>query len=64
MDSLLPDANRHELIDHVRATTGQQLACVRLTVVWARRMTAYKRPEMLVSDLSPRLAATNGRSAF
>ena len=56
------DANRHELIDHVREATGQSLACDRLTVVWARRMTAYKRPELLVSDLE-RLATLANNAA-
>jgi len=50
------NANRHELVEHVNRATGQELAPNCLTIVWARRMTAYKRPELLVSDLR-RLAA-------
>lgn len=44
-------AGRQALVDYVSTETGQQLDSHRLTVVWARRMTAYKRPELLVSDL-------------
>ncbi len=43
--------NRRNLLEYVKATTGQQLDPNRLTVVWARRMTAYKRPELLVNNL-------------
>ncbi|QQR52639.1 alpha-glucan family phosphorylase [bacterium] len=42
--------NRRQLIEHVRQQTGKQLNNDWLTVVWARRMAAYKRPELLVSD--------------
>jgi alpha-glucan phosphorylase-like protein len=43
--------NRRRLLEHVRQETGDELNADWLTVVWARRMTAYKRPELLVSDL-------------
>jgi starch phosphorylase len=43
--------NRRRLLDHVREQTGKEFDPDRLTVVWARRMAAYKRPELLVSDL-------------
>ena len=42
--------NKQRLLGHA-AKFGTQLDPDRLTVVWARRMTAYKRPEMLVTDL-------------
>ncbi len=48
--------NRQRLLEHVREQTGAVLNPDCLTVVWARRMTAYKRPELLVSDLE-RLSA-------
>jgi glycogen phosphorylase len=44
--------NRRQLLEHVRQQTGTELNPDRLTVVWARRMAAYKRPELLVSDLA------------
>jgi alpha-glucan phosphorylase-like protein len=44
--------NRHTLLDYVRTQTGKTLDRDHLTVVWARRMTAYKRPELLVNDLT------------
>lgn len=43
--------NRQRLLLHVAAETGAELDPDILTVVWARRMTAYKRPELLVEDL-------------
>jgi starch phosphorylase len=43
--------NRRRLLEHVRQQTGTELDPDRLTVVWARRMTAYKRPELLVSEI-------------
>jgi starch phosphorylase len=42
--------NKQQLVEHA-AQFGIRLDPDRLTVVWARRMTAYKRPEMLVTDL-------------
>jgi starch phosphorylase len=45
------NANRQTLLEYVAAETGQKLKSDRLTVVWARRMTAYKRPDLLISDL-------------
>ena len=35
---------RSELIEHINSETGSQLDPDALTVVWARRITAYKRP--------------------
>lgn len=43
--------NRSRLIEFVAEETAQMLDKERLTVVWARRMTAYKQPQLLVSDL-------------
>jgi len=43
--------NRHRLLEHVHQQTGDELNPDSLTVVWARRMASYKRPELLVSDL-------------
>ncbi len=43
---------RRELLAHVRQQTGDELDPDHLTVVWARRMTAYKRPGLLVNDLA------------
>jgi glycogen phosphorylase len=42
---------RHELVSYVLKTIGAQLNSEALTVVWARRFAAYKRPEILFSDL-------------
>ena len=44
-------ANRCAMFDFVRAETGKQLHPERLTVVWARRMTGYKRPSLFINDL-------------
>lgn len=46
--------NKHKLnlVEAVANETGTQLDPNALTVVWARRMTAYKRPALLVSDLN------------
>lgn len=52
----LHNHNRQRLLVHVAAETGTELDPDVMTVVWARRMTAYKRPDMLVTDLD-RLAA-------
>lgn len=41
-----------QLIDRVRALTGVQLDPGVATVGFARRMTAYKRPDLLFSDLA------------
>jgi starch phosphorylase len=48
--------SRRALLEYVKQETGKTLNPDALTVVWARRMTAYKRPELLVSHLD-RLAA-------
>jgi glycogen phosphorylase len=44
--------NRRQLLEHVRQQTGTLLDPEHLTVVWARRMAAYKRPELLVSNVA------------
>jgi starch phosphorylase len=43
--------NKVRLLNYVKDQTGADYPQDHLTVVWARRMTAYKRPEFLVSDL-------------
>ncbi len=43
--------NRRNLFGMIKTQTGDQLDPDRLTVVWSRRMAAYKRPELLASDL-------------
>jgi starch phosphorylase len=43
--------NRRRLFELIRAQTGQDLDPDILTVIWARRMASYKRPELLVSDM-------------
>jgi len=45
------EENRHHLFDLIRSQTGYDLDPEILTVVWARRMASYKRPELLVHDL-------------
>lgn len=47
---------KQALIDKVQAQTGVALDPGRFTMGFARRMTAYKRPELLFTDL-PRLRA-------
>ncbi len=42
---------RKELIDYTNAKTGSTLDQNTCTVVWARRFVAYKRPELLISDI-------------
>jgi glycogen phosphorylase len=44
------EAKQH-LIDEVNTRTGISLAADRFTIGFARRMTAYKRPDLLFSDL-------------
>ncbi len=44
--------NRGNLVAMVNDTTGSQLSPIALTVVWARRITSYKRPALLFNDLS------------
>lgn len=51
--------NRRQLLEHVRQQTGKDFNPDWLTVVWARRMAAYKRPELLVSDLERLSAVLN-----
>jgi starch phosphorylase len=43
--------NRRTLFELIHEQTGDALDPDALTVVWARRMAAYKRPELLVSNL-------------
>ena len=47
-------AGRNELFEFVAEKTGVVLDQKALTLVWARRFAAYKRPEILFSDI-PRL---------
>ena len=42
---------KQELIDQIKALTGVGLAADRCIMGFARRMTAYKRPELLFSDI-------------
>jgi len=44
-------AAKRRLIDEVRSRTGTGLSPDALTIGFARRMTAYKRPDLLFSDL-------------
>lgn len=53
--------HKQALLDYAHEQTGVELDPNRLTIVWARRMTAYKRPELLVSDLD-RLRALVGHT--
>ncbi len=48
--------NRQQLLDYVRTETNKRLHPDHLTVVWARRMTAYKRPELLINNLERLIA--------
>lgn len=43
--------NRHSLLEFVKETDQTELDPDTLTVVWARRMTAYKQPGILVENL-------------
>lgn len=51
------------LLDHIQAVTGRTLDPARPLLGFARRMTAYKRPDLLFSDLG-RLRAIAGRHPF
>jgi len=42
---------RTKLIEYVNTKTGSKLSPDVCTVVWARRFTAYKRPETIISDI-------------
>ena len=42
---------KKELIDHVNSETGSDLDCDTLTIGFARRATAYKRADLLFTDL-------------
>jgi len=44
------DAQKQALIDRIRAQTGVELRIDLPTIGFARRMTAYKRPELLFAD--------------
>ncbi len=46
------DHSRQNLVEFINSTTGSHLDPNVLTVVWARRLTAYKQPELLLSNLS------------
>lgn len=54
--------NRRQLLAFVKETDQTELDPDTLTVVWARRMTAYKQPGLLVEDLD-RLDQLINRSA-
>ncbi len=56
-------AAKQALIDRVRATTGRSLDPERPIIGFARRMTAYKRPDLLFADLD-RLRAIARRFPF
>ncbi len=43
--------NKHRLFELIETQTGERLDPDALTVVWARRMASYKRPELLINDL-------------
>jgi alpha-glucan phosphorylase-like protein len=43
--------NKRKLFESIEVQTGDRLDPAALTVVWARRMASYKRPELLISDL-------------
>lgn len=45
------EANRAGMIAHVNRVLGTDLDPQALTVVWARRFAAYKRPSLILSDL-------------
>ena len=42
---------KQRLIDRIKDTTGQEFDPSLLTIGFARRMTAYKRPDLLFSDI-------------
>ena len=42
---------KQELLDYVAQTTGKQFDPDVLTVVWARRFTEYKRPNLIFRDM-------------
>ncbi|HLD22245.1 MAG TPA: alpha-glucan family phosphorylase, partial [Patescibacteria group bacterium] len=42
---------KHRLIDEVKYQTGYQLNQDHLILTWARRMTSYKRPDLLFQDM-------------
>lgn len=44
--------DRKGLVEFINSTTGSHFDRNVLTVVWARRLTAYKQPELLLSNLS------------
>jgi glycogen phosphorylase len=54
---------KRELIGHVAATTGTALSQETMVIGFARRMTGYKRPDLLFADLD-RLRAIAGRHPF
>lgn len=54
--------NRRRLFAHIAEQTGKQLDPDILTVVWARRMASYKRPDLLVSDVARLVALSQSQS--
>lgn len=71
VDGAIPDAQlweahgqaKQQLIDYVRSTTGTSLDARLPLLGFARRMTAYKRPDLIFSDLQ-RLMAIARRFPF
>ncbi len=45
------EENRAGMVAHINRELGTELDPERLTVVWARRFAAYKRPTLLLNDL-------------
>ncbi|MCC5862182.1 MAG: alpha-glucan family phosphorylase [Gammaproteobacteria bacterium] len=44
-------ASKRDLLEHVATSTGRRLEPARFTLGFARRATAYKRPDLLFTDL-------------
>lgn len=71
VDGAIPDAElwsaheqaKRQLIEHIRATTGRSLDARIPILGFARRMTAYKRPDLIFNDLQ-RLKALARRYPF
>lgn len=45
------DSAKEQLIEHIHSTTGQSWDMETLTIGFARRATAYKRPDLLFDDI-------------
>lgn len=46
------DHSKRGLLEHVKKATGRTLDPAKLTVVFSRRMTDYKRPSLIMRDVS------------